>query len=78
MKTVQLKKHKNSDWKYLSENINLKEPLVLVFGNRYLLEDKGIYEEIKGFLKTDILYLVLLVVISLQNLLMMKQSLLQL
>jgi hypothetical protein len=51
MKTVQLKRHKNSDWKYLSENINLKEPLVLVFGNRYLLEDKGIYEEIKGFFK---------------------------
>ena len=44
MKTVQLKKHKNSDWKYLSENISLKEPLVLVFGNRFLLEDEGIYD----------------------------------
>ena len=51
MKTVQLKKHKNSDWKYLSENISLKEPLVLVFGNRYLLEDEGIYEEVKGIFK---------------------------
>ncbi|GAB7256569.1 FIST N-terminal domain-containing protein [uncultured Polaribacter sp.] len=48
MKTVQLKKRKNSDWKYLSEKIILKEPLVLVFGNRFLLEDDNIYEEIKG------------------------------
>ena len=51
MKTVQLKKHKNSDWKYLSENISLKEPLVLVFGNRFLLEDEGIYDEVKAIFK---------------------------
>ncbi|WP_298509889.1 FIST N-terminal domain-containing protein [uncultured Kordia sp.] len=48
MKTVQLKKTKTSDWEYLSENRTLKNPLVLVFGNRYMLEDKGIYEEVKA------------------------------
>ncbi|WP_343329586.1 FIST signal transduction protein [Polaribacter staleyi] len=47
MKTVQLKKNKNSDWKYLSENIPLKAPLVLVFGNRYLLEDESVFDEIR-------------------------------
>jgi hypothetical protein len=51
MKTVQLKKHKSSDWKYLSENISLKEPLVLVFGNRFLLEDETIYEEVRAIFK---------------------------
>ena len=51
MKTVQLKKHKNTDWKYLSEKIDLIAPLVLVFGNRYLLEDKSIFEEIRTIFK---------------------------
>ena len=51
MKTVQLKKHKNADWKYLSENITLKEPLVLVFGNRFLLEDETLFEEIRSKFK---------------------------
>ncbi|OAD46044.1 FIST signal transduction protein [Polaribacter atrinae] len=51
MKTVQLKKHKNADLKYLSENITLKAPLVLVFGNRYLLEDETIFEEIRDKFK---------------------------
>ncbi|MFK7748367.1 MAG: FIST signal transduction protein [Kordia sp.] len=47
MKTVQLKKTKNSDWEYLSENILLKKPLVLVFGNRYMLESETIFNEVK-------------------------------
>jgi hypothetical protein len=47
MKTVQVKKRKNQDWEYLSENINLKEPLVLVLGNRYLLDDASIYQELR-------------------------------
>ncbi len=51
MKTVQLQKRKDSDWKYLSEEIQLKEPLVLVFGNRYLLEDKKIYDEVRDMFK---------------------------
>ncbi|MBU3011730.1 FIST C-terminal domain-containing protein [Polaribacter vadi] len=47
MKTVQLKKIGNENLKYISEEITLKEPLVLVFGNRYMLQDKNIYDEIK-------------------------------
>lgn len=48
MKTVQLKKTTSSDWEYLSENIPLQKPLVLVFGNRYLLEGKTILDEVKS------------------------------
>ncbi|WP_298343047.1 FIST N-terminal domain-containing protein [uncultured Algibacter sp.] len=48
MKTVQLKKHKTSDWTYLSPKQALSKPLVLVLGNRYMLEDNTIYEEIKA------------------------------
>ena len=51
MKTVQLKKSKNSDWEYLSENIELNAPLVLVFGNRIMLDNDSIYEEIKCIFK---------------------------
>jgi hypothetical protein len=51
MKTVQLKKSKNSDWQYLSENIPLKEPLVLVFGNRFLLEENTIFDQVKAIFK---------------------------
>ncbi|WP_055434819.1 FIST signal transduction protein [Lacinutrix algicola] len=47
MKTVQLVKHKNKDWEYVIEKQNLKEPLVLVFGNRYMLEDDAVYTDIK-------------------------------
>ncbi len=48
MKTVQLKKTITSDWEYISENIPLKNPLVFVFGNRYLLENKTMYDEINA------------------------------
>lgn len=49
MKTVQLLKKRgdNQDWVYIGENQKLNKPLVLIFGNRYLLEDKTIYEEIR-------------------------------
>jgi hypothetical protein len=47
MKIVQLKKNKNEELKYISENQKLKEPLVLVFGNRYMLQDENIYNEIR-------------------------------
>lgn len=47
MKIVQLKKNKNQKFKYISKEIALKNPLVLVFGNRYMLEDKDIFNEIK-------------------------------
>ncbi|MBQ0786226.1 MAG: histidine kinase, partial [Oceanihabitans sp.] len=48
MKTVQLVKHKNKDWEYVIEKQELKEPLVIVFGNRYLLEEDSIYEDIRA------------------------------
>ncbi|QXP60277.1 FIST signal transduction protein [Olleya sp. HaHaR_3_96] len=47
MKTVQLVKHKDEEWEYVIENQDLKAPLVLVFGNRYMLEDSLVYEEIR-------------------------------
>lgn len=49
MKVVQLVKNKDQDWKYIGEKIDLIKPLVLVFGNRFMLEDAGIYEQIKTF-----------------------------
>jgi len=48
MKTVQLVKHKNQDWKYVSKNQKLSKPLVMVFGERFLLESPSIYEDIKA------------------------------
>ncbi|GLR19092.1 FIST signal transduction protein [Portibacter lacus] len=47
MKTVQLKKEKNKDWEYITPKQDLKNPLVLAFGNRFLLENPNVYEEIK-------------------------------
>tara|TARA_R110002126_G_scaffold291189_4_gene450846 strand:+ start:8659 stop:9798 length:1140 start_codon:yes stop_codon:yes gene_type:complete len=51
MKTVQLKKVRNKDLIYLSEKQTLKEPLVLIFGNRYMLQEKDIYNEIRNVFK---------------------------
>ncbi|WP_299158408.1 FIST N-terminal domain-containing protein [uncultured Tenacibaculum sp.] len=51
MKTIQLRKTKNSNWEYISEKAILKKPLVLVFGNRYLLEDENIYNEVRDLFK---------------------------
>lgn len=51
MKTVQLKKVRNKSLEYLSEKQSLKEPLVFVFGNRYMLQDKKNYEEIRAIFK---------------------------
>ncbi len=48
MKTVQLKKKINQDWQYLSPKITLVNPLVLVFGNRYMLENQTIYSQISA------------------------------
>lgn len=47
MKTVQLKKYKAGSWEYLSDNNKLIKPLVLVLGNRYLLESDTIYKDVK-------------------------------
>lgn len=48
MKIVQIKKQQDSDWTYLSEKIELKSPLVLVFGNRYMLEDPTMYNQVRA------------------------------
>ena len=48
MKTVQLKRHKTNSWEYLTENTTLIKPLVLVLGNRCLLESDTIYDEIRS------------------------------
>ena len=47
MKTVQLVKHSDNDWEYLSDKLELKAPLVLALGNRFMLEEKGIHEELR-------------------------------
>lgn len=47
MKIVQLVKHNNKDWSYIGQNQKLTEPLVIVFGNRLLLENTSIYAEIR-------------------------------
>lgn len=48
MKIVQLKRYKESSWAFLSKEQRLTAPLVLVFGNRFLLEDTNIYNEVKA------------------------------
>ncbi|MCB4799402.1 FIST signal transduction protein [Neotamlana laminarinivorans] len=52
MKITQLKKQKNTNWEYLGDKISLNNPLVLVFGNRFLLEEDTIYKEVKEIFPT--------------------------
>jgi len=47
MKILQVKKKQGQDWEYLSPKIELKKPLVLIFGNRYMLEDETIYNQVR-------------------------------
>jgi hypothetical protein len=49
MKTVQLKKQKGKEWQYITKNTPLIKPLVLVFGNRFMLENDSVLKEIKAF-----------------------------
>jgi hypothetical protein len=48
MKAVQLVKNNSDGWEYISKKIKLVKPLVLVFGNRFLLEDENLFEEIRA------------------------------
>lgn len=48
MKTVQLKKNKGTNWEYLSPKQALLKPLVLVLGNRHMLESDTIYKDVKA------------------------------
>jgi hypothetical protein len=47
MKIIQASKVENQDWNYLQAKITLKNPLVLVFANRLLLEDDAVIESIR-------------------------------
>lgn len=47
MKTVQLQKSKQKEWQFLGKDYALEAPLVLIFGNRYLLEEATIYDEVR-------------------------------
>lgn len=47
MKTLQVQRKTGEAWKYLSENISLNNPLVLVLGNRYLMEKENLYDEVR-------------------------------
>ena len=47
MKIIQAFKNGSDDWHYLQEKMQLENPLVLVFGNRYLLEDQNIIINIR-------------------------------
>ncbi|TWO32708.1 histidine kinase [Seonamhaeicola sediminis] len=47
MKIVQLKKYKDTAWEYLLPKQTLSKPLVLVLGNRYMLEQDTVFEEVK-------------------------------
>ena len=47
MKIVQATKLENQDWNFIQENKSLHNPLVLVFGNRFLLEDKNVIDDIR-------------------------------
>lgn len=47
MRIIQAFKNRNENWHYLQEKAPLQNPLVLVFGNRYLLEDENIIKNIR-------------------------------
>ncbi|QIH39219.1 histidine kinase [Flavobacterium sp. Sr18] len=47
MKIIQASKVENQGWNYLQEKVTLKNPLVLVFANRLLLEDDAVIESIR-------------------------------
>ncbi|OCB78475.1 FIST signal transduction protein [Flavobacterium crassostreae] len=57
MKIIQAYKQANTSWYYFQKKILLKNPLVLVFGNRYLLEQSEVIEEIRNeFPYTDLVF----------------------
>ncbi len=47
MKSVQLNRQSATDWTFLGDEIRLTKPLVLVFGNRLLLDAINVYDELK-------------------------------
>lgn len=51
MKIVQLQKKGNEEFNYITDQHQLKEPLVLVFGNRKLLQNDSIYSDVQKIFK---------------------------
>ncbi|NRT15992.1 hypothetical protein HNP99_002354 [Flavobacterium sp. 28A] len=57
MKIIQAYKKAGKEWEYFQEKAMLKNPLVLVFGNRYLLEKSEVIDDIrKEFPYEDIVF----------------------
>lgn len=48
MKIVQAQKFKGKEWVYSTEKISLNNPLVLVFADRFLLEDSALIDDIRA------------------------------
>ncbi|MGO4822555.1 MULTISPECIES: FIST signal transduction protein [unclassified Flavobacterium] len=48
MKIVQAYKQGDKSWQYRQEKETLNNPLVLIFGNRFLFEDKKVLEDIRN------------------------------
>ncbi|PHQ28120.1 FIST signal transduction protein [Leeuwenhoekiella nanhaiensis] len=47
MKTVQLQRKRDTAWQYIGPKQDLKNPLVLIFGNRFLLEEAVTFDELR-------------------------------
>ena len=47
MKIIQASKLAHTGWRYIQEKVSLKNPLVLVFGNRFLLEKSEVLQDIR-------------------------------
>ncbi|WP_350290566.1 FIST N-terminal domain-containing protein [uncultured Croceitalea sp.] len=47
MKFIQAKKENNSAFEFTTPVLELDNPLVLVFGNRFMLQDKNLYKEVR-------------------------------
>ncbi|MCG9791625.1 FIST signal transduction protein [Flavobacterium algicola] len=48
MKIIQAYRESNNEWTYFQEKVTLKNPLVLVFGNRHLLENSEVLANIRA------------------------------
>lgn len=47
MRIIQASKVANKEWQYIQDKVQLNNPLVLVFGNRYSLEQKAVLDDIR-------------------------------
>ena len=47
MKTLQLQRKRDTAWQYIGPKQDLKSPLVLIFGNRFLLEEAATFDELR-------------------------------